>query len=321
MTHTPEQWIIMKPQRTSLHLIELLSTFKHHGGFSYGMPILLDGDTAEEALRSKLVLFEDDMPLRRGHEHHGTIAGTGRGAYSHWQRYLFFSSSDNTDPNKNGRSYSYAVDRSRQHKPREDGRTLLNGPFYIQYGRCWGVVVAEDGDDAETETLSKLQLYEDSKLLGPSHAVHTEIEQIGAGRYSHWKRYLYFSSSDGSDPNLNGRVYSFELSVGDMISNGIQDLSCHNGRVKLNAPFRHREGLSWGIAVPEDGDILATEALSKMRLYENGAAIGPGHALHTDIEQNGAGRYSHWKKYLFFSTSDGSDPNTNGRLYTYDFEA
>ena len=29
----------------------------------------------------------------------------GRGRYSHWGRYIYFSSTDNTDPRKNGRSY------------------------------------------------------------------------------------------------------------------------------------------------------------------------------------------------------------------------
>jgi len=195
----------------SLPRVELLFTFKHHGGFSFGAPILLDGDTGEEPLRSKLVLFENGIPLRRGHEHHATIAGTGRGAYSHWERYVFFSASDNTDPNTNGRAYSYAVDHAGQHKPHDDGRTLLSPPFYLQDGLCWGVVVNEDGDQSGAEMLSKLRLYEDNGRLGPSCTIHFDIEQHGAGRYSHWKNYLYFSTSDGSDPNTNGRLYSYDF--------------------------------------------------------------------------------------------------------------
>lgn len=34
----------------------------------------------------------------------------------------------------------------------------------------------------------------------------------GAGRYSHWGRTLYFSASDNSDPNKNGRCYEIEYS-------------------------------------------------------------------------------------------------------------
>jgi len=31
------------------------------------------------------------------------------------------------------------------------------------------------------------------------------------GGYSHWKSKLYFSSSDGSDPNKNGRIYKIVI--------------------------------------------------------------------------------------------------------------
>ncbi len=201
----------MKPTSSSLHRVDLLYTFEPQGGFSYGAPVLLDGDTADEPLRSKLVVFEDGVPLRRGHEHHGTIAGTGRGAYSHWHRYLVFSTSDNTDPNKNGRVYSFAVDHKGHHQPLDDGRTLLSAPFYVQSGLCWGVVVAEEGDIMAMETQSKLRLYEDEMILGPSHALHTDIGNDGSGRFSHWKQYLYFSTSDGSDPNTNGRLYTYDF--------------------------------------------------------------------------------------------------------------
>jgi MoaA/NifB/PqqE/SkfB family radical SAM enzyme len=47
--------------------------------------------------------------------------------------------------------------------------------------------------------------------------------------------------------------------------------------------------------------------------------MSPGHVLHWIIAAVGEGRYSHWERSLFFSTSDGSNPNTNGRVYSYDF--
>jgi len=33
------------------------------------------------------------------------------------------------------------------------------------------------------------------------------VRQLGGGRYSVWGNFLYFSSSDNSDPRTNGRVY------------------------------------------------------------------------------------------------------------------
>lgn len=39
------------------------------------------------------------------------------------------------------------------------------------------------------------------------------------------------------------------------------------------------------------------------------------HSLHDQIAQYGAGRFSHWGDYVLFSSSDNSDPRTNGRTY------
>src|SRR5262249_15193495 len=54
---------------------------------------------------------------------------------------------------------------------------------------------------------------------------------------------------------------------------------------------------------------------SPLRLFENGAVLGPPHAAHALIRSGGGGAFSHWKSTLYFSTSDGSDPNVNGRAY------
>lgn len=61
--------------------------------------------------------------------------------------------------------------------------------------------------------------------LGPAHALHAAIERDGGGRYSHWNGALLFSSSDGSDPNVNGRQYrvSFDPRMLGLLGFG----SCH----------------------------------------------------------------------------------------------
>jgi glycosyltransferase involved in cell wall biosynthesis len=51
-------------------------------------------------------------------------------------------------------------------------------------------------------------------------------------------------------------------------------------------------------------------------VLENGMPLpGLGNALHDDIRQVGRGRYSFWHDRVYFSTSDNSDPCTNGRHY------
>ena len=55
--------------------------------------------------------------------------------------------------------------------------------------------------------LSGLMLFEDDLPLGPGGALHDQIRNIGAGAYSVWGNYLYFSTSDNTDPEINGRKY------------------------------------------------------------------------------------------------------------------
>jgi pectate lyase len=58
------------------------------------------------------------------------------------------------------------------------------------------------------------------------------------------------------------------------------------------------------------------ESASFMEVFEDGRPLGPGHAPHEDVRRLGQGRFSHWGDRLYFSTSDNSDPRTNGRHYT-----
>jgi hypothetical protein len=66
-----------------------------------------------------------------------------------------------------------------------------------------------------------------------------------------------------------------------------------------------------------DGDTTDSPKASKLKLYEDGLALGPAHSNHAEIRQYGRGRYSHWGNALYFSSSDNSDPTTNKRRYTY----
>lgn len=56
--------------------------------------------------RSPVILYEDDKPLGPARSVHHDVEYIGRGRYSHWKELgLLMSTSDNTDPNKNGRLY------------------------------------------------------------------------------------------------------------------------------------------------------------------------------------------------------------------------
>lgn len=79
-----------------------------------------------------------------------------------------------------------------------------------------------------------------------------------------------------------------------------------------------QEGLAWLVNVPAGfgpGDAPEATGASRLILYENDRPLGPPHAHHETIRRVGGGAYSHWQDSLYFSTSDGSDPRTNGRTY------
>jgi hypothetical protein len=88
----------------------------------------------------------------------------------------------------------------------------------------------------------------------------------------------------------------------------------------LAAPFVTDGGVAWMRVLPVElqshTDKQSAPYQSDLRFFEDGQELGPGHARHETIRNIGGGHYSCWSDRLYFSTSDGSDPNTNGRSYT-----
>jgi hypothetical protein len=100
--------------------IELLKPYRFEAGYCY--KVALDagpwaqelaalGDSSEKPRQSPVILLENGQPIGRPHVSHGGIAEKGAGSFSHWNSTIYFSASDNTDPNENGRSYSLRIDR------------------------------------------------------------------------------------------------------------------------------------------------------------------------------------------------------------------
>jgi hypothetical protein len=101
--------------------------------------------------------------------------------------------------------------------------------------------------------------------------------------------------------------------------------SCHNKpkQVLLQGPFQKETGYCWIAQLPgheKYADSNKDGQKSTLILYEDGKPLGPPHSLHDDIRTNGKGRYSHWINSIYFSTSDNSDPNSNGKKYTFSLQ-
>ena len=57
---------------------------------------------------------------------------------------------------------------------------------------------------------------------------------------------------------------------------------------------------------------------SRIELYEDDKRLGPAHSVHADVGSIGLGHFSHWRynySEFVFSSSDNTDPLTNGRNY------
>jgi len=76
---------------------------------------------------------------------------------------------------------------------------------------------------------------------------------------------------------------------------------------------------SGGVYPPTATDDMESHR-STLMLYEDGHPLGPAHTLHAIIRETGRGAFSHWRGRILFSTSDNSDPRTNGRRYTARFD-
>jgi len=93
---------------------------------------------------------------------------------------------------------------------------LLARPFQQERGHNYVVHLKKHArsealnriaDSPQNPRRSSAIVFEDDRPLGPPHSSHAYIRKYGQGCFSHWKDNLYFSSSDGSDPNTNGRTY------------------------------------------------------------------------------------------------------------------
>lgn len=58
------------------------------------------------------------------------------------------------------------------------------------------------------------------------------------------------------------------------------------------------------------------EKPSRAQVLENGKPLGPANDLHDHIRTFGLGSFSFWHEDVYFSTSDNSDPRSNGKTYS-----
>lgn len=89
--------------------------------------------------------------------------------------------------------------------------------------------------------------------------------------------------------------------------------------VTVWSELRHHAGNMYGMVLPDlaycADDTSPSREVSPLFVFEEGQQLAFPHSLHADIIEYGAGRFSHWGREMLFSSSDNSDPRTNGRAY------
>jgi hypothetical protein len=147
---------------------------------------------------------------------------------------------------------------------------VLSPPFRHEKEHCWRVRLpdeigwATDGQDRPRDC--PLALFEDDKIVGPGHRSHADIAASGAGRFSVWSDgWLYFSTTDNTDPNSNGRTYELRLqailSPDDQMSRPVQEAT--RALLALPAEFRPRQAyaaVKRGLDVVYPGRVLGFNA-------------------------------------------------------------
>lgn len=128
------------------------------------------------------------------------------------------------------------------------------------------------------------------------------LSSLGAAAYfasAFWLRTAYHPGLPANAPKVAGEI------------------------VLLQRPFRGFSDSAFAVIANDTmfngmADSADNTARSDIELYEDQAPLGPAHSVHTDVGKLGRGRFSHWRfaySMFLFSSSDNSDPNTNGRNY------
>lgn len=98
---------------------------------------------------------------------------------------------------------------------------------------------------------------------------------------------------------------------------GIPFMRFNEQSVALEATEAVQEsGHAYQLSLGTDWMDQSRLGLSPAKVLENGVPLPTPNAMHAEIREKGSGRYSLWGGALYFSSSDNTDPRTNGRAYT-----
>ena len=103
-------WVDSRPKGAIV--VQLFTPFEMYGHVAVtqrtaaALAAFADDETNRFDKRSPVVIYENDRPLGPAHNSFAEIQEHGMGRFAVWRSQgIAFSASDNSDPNKNGRTY------------------------------------------------------------------------------------------------------------------------------------------------------------------------------------------------------------------------
>ncbi|MBI5849894.1 MAG: asparagine synthase (glutamine-hydrolyzing) [Planctomycetes bacterium] len=213
-----------------------------------------------------------------------------------------------------------------------------NGPIEPSGGFAWKVALPRLARDRALERSGRVAVFEDGKRLLHGESSKRAVQGVGGGRHCLDGEWLHFSASDNSDPTTNGRRYLVALrnrrrggpmrvlsdtKLGRLALDACDSLASRFVRPRdatdvhrFRRPFAHDGGAGWIVSLQR-----LRVPRAKLRegwtavVLEDGRELPLRDAVHEDVRRLGGGRHSVWEDHVWFSATDNSNPNTNGRSY------
>jgi hypothetical protein len=235
---------------------------------------------------ARLALFENGIPLGPEDASHELIRNSGQGAYSHWGKTLYFSSSDNSDPRTNGRDYSYRVSAGLK-------RIVERA----------GIVAAILG----------LFCFTLLRRLRTSRVPDSTVDYSRRSRLIRRASFLFVAIGAAWIAAL---LLVPWLQQPEKVQLGVQDVK-HAGGYAYYAAVPSFASWPWRPV----RDLTSTLLPGQPQMLENGVPIGRLSSGVIEVVRSGRGRFAYFDGVLAFSASDDSDPRTNGRRYVLETPA
>lgn len=191
-----------------------LTNLRRAQGHCYSVTI--DEDLPDDNTSSTIILFEDGRSLPRWHfREPQKIVEEGRGAYQHAGRTIYFSSSDNSSPLENGRTYTafHALSTNPETFQRladwrkatkATGAARLFDMLAIAWGRHFGYQQASGGGPDVTLSGVRFAVDRDARMMLTANAMN--VRAVGDAQWEFDVAELATADEPEAHWKLRGRI-------------------------------------------------------------------------------------------------------------------